>query len=245
MSKEFQKAKSKLIVPLDTSEDSRLRYLVEELSDRVDIFKVGLEQYLASRGKVLDYLKKKDKKVFLDLKFHDIPNTMAAAARRAVAEGVWMFNIHVTGVEGMKWVIDAAQDEAAKRNIDVPLIIGVTVLTSLAEDDLEQLGIDYTPAETVLKRAMLARKAGMDGVVSSPREARIIKESTGNKFVTVCPGVRPEWAATGDQKRIMTPADALNEGANYLVIGRPITKARKPAESAEKILKEMEAVYVK
>ncbi len=240
--KYFSKSRDKLIVPLDTSDDDRIKYLVEELDEMVDIFKIGLEQYLASRGKVLDFLKSKGKKVFLDLKFHDIPNTMAAAARRAVAEDVWMFNIHVTGVEGMKMVMDAARDEAEKRSLQIPLIIGVTVLTSLADDDLRQLGIDYTPAETVLKKANLAKKAGLDGVVSSAQEAKIIKDNCGPSFVTVCPGVRPDWASTGDQKRIMAPRAALLEGADYLVIGRPISKADKPAEAAERILTEMNVV---
>lgn len=238
----FSKSREKLIVALDTSDELRLKYLVEALSDKVDIFKVGLEQYLTSRGKVLEYLKDMNKKVFLDLKFHDIPNTMAAAARHAVAENVWMFNIHVTGINGMQMVMEAAKDEADKRKIEIPIIIGVTVLTSLAQDDLGQLGIDYSPADTVVKRAALAKRAGLNGVVSSAREANIIKGECGDSFLTVCPGVRPQWAASGDQKRIMTPKAAIESGADYLVIGRPITKADKPAEAAEKILEEMEEV---
>jgi orotidine-5'-phosphate decarboxylase len=143
MTEEYiSKASDKLIVALDTSDDSKLRSLVEQLDNRIKIFKVRLEQYLASRGKVLQYLKDKNKQVFLDLKFHDIPNTMAAAARRAVAEGVWMFNLHVTGIEAMKRVLDAAKDEAEKRNLKTPIIIGVTILTSLEDNDLTQLGID-------------------------------------------------------------------------------------------------------
>ncbi|MFP4661411.1 MAG: orotidine-5'-phosphate decarboxylase [Halanaerobiales bacterium] len=238
--KNTMKARKKLIVPLDTSDEDRLKYLVDKLQDKVDVFKIGLEQYLASRGKVLDYLSVVNKKVFLDLKFHDIPNTMAAAARRAVAENVWMFNIHVTGTEGMKRVMEAARDEAEKKDLEMPMVIGVTVLTSLGDKDLAELGIDYTPAAAVLKRAKLAEKAGLNGVVSSAREAAIIKNECDSQFVTVCPGVRPEWASKGDQKRIMTPKAALEEGADYLVIGRPITQAENPAEAAEKILNEME-----
>lgn len=231
--------REKLIVALDTSDEERLKYLVEKLDENVIYYKVGLEQYLSSRGKVLDYLRNKNKMVFLDLKFHDIPNTMAAAARVAVSEGVWMFNIHVTGISGMKMVLEAAKDEAEKQGIKKPLIIGVTVLTSLDADDLRQLGIEYTPAETVLKKAVLAEKAGLDGVVSSAREAKAIKESCSNSFVTVCPGVRPDWASKGDQKRVMTPGMAFREGADYLVIGRPITKAEEPEKAVGKILDEM------
>jgi orotidine-5'-phosphate decarboxylase len=233
-------AGEKLIVALDTSDQNRLKYLVEELGDMVGNYKIGLEQYLSSRGKVLDYLRSREKKVFLDLKFHDIPNTMAAAARRAVAEGVWLFNIHITGIESMRQVMAAAEDEAVKQGMERPLIVGVTVLTSLTDGDLRELGIDYTAAETVLKRACLARQAGLDGVVSSAKEVEDINGLCGSSFITVCPGVRPVWADPGDQKRIMTPGQALKEGADYLVIGRPITGADQPVEAARKIIKEME-----
>lgn len=241
----FSKSREKIIVALDTSSPDKLKDLVEELGDQVEIFKIGLEQYLASRGRVLDYLREKGKKVFLDLKFHDIPNTMAAAARRAVAEGVWMFNIHVTGIAAMELVMEAVEDEAARRGLERPLVIGVTVLTSLDHKDLISLGSGDSPEELVLKRAVLAKKAGLDGVVSSAREAGILKESCGSSFITVCPGVRPGWASNADQKRIMTPEDAVKEGADYLVIGRPITSAAEPVKVVKKILEEMEGIYVK
>ncbi|MEJ6950480.1 orotidine-5'-phosphate decarboxylase [Natronospora cellulosivora (SeqCode)] len=240
--KDFAKARKKLIVALDTSDEKKLKKLLKDLGETVDIFKVGLEQYLASRGKVLDLLKKKNKKVFLDLKFHDIPNTMAAAARRAVSENVWMFNIHVTGSEAMRQVMNAAQEEAKKLEFDCPKIIGVTVLTSLSDEDLKQLGYENTAAESVLTRANLAKEAGLDGVVSSAKEAASIKNEVAKDFITVCPGVRPVWASKGDQKRIMTPSAAIKEGADYLVVGRPITQSDNPAESASKILSEMEEV---
>ncbi|MFW6264489.1 MAG: orotidine-5'-phosphate decarboxylase [Bacillota bacterium] len=240
--KEFAKARKKLIVALDTSDEVKLKKLLDELGDTVDIFKVGLEQYLASRGKVLDLLKKKGKQVFLDLKFHDIPNTMAAAARRAVNEKVWMFNIHVTGSEAMRQVMAAARDEAEKLGIECPKVIGVTVLTSLSDEDLRELGYQTTAAESVITRAKLAKEAGLSGVVSSAKEADSIKKEVGNDFMTVCPGVRPIWASKGDQKRIMTPSAAISEGADYLVVGRPITQAEVPAEAAKKILSEMEDV---
>ncbi|MBZ4686490.1 MAG: orotidine-5-phosphate decarboxylase [Clostridia bacterium] len=235
--------KAKLIVALDTPEEKRVRELVTVLKDKVDIFKVGLEQYLASRGKVLDYLRSNGKKVFLDLKFHDIPNTVEAAARVAVREGVWMFNMHVSDFEGMKRVAEAALEEAEKTGIVRPLVIGVTVLTSMSEEDLQETGIPLTPQELVIKRALLAQKAGLDGVVASPREAKSIRENCGEDFISVCPGIRPAWAAKGDQKRIMPPGTALKEGAHYLVVGRPITKADDPGEAASKILAEMEEAF--
>lgn len=234
--------REKIIVALDTAEESSVKELVISLENRVEVFKIGLEQYLASSGKVVDYLNSKGKKVFLDLKFHDIPNTMAAAARQAVGHGVWMFNIHVTGLEGMKTVVEAARDEALKLGVKKPLIIGVTVLTSLNDNDLQMLGNRYSAGELVLKKAVLAAKASLDGVVCSANEVRKINEKIAADFLTVCPGIRPSWAVKGDQKRIMTPANAVKEGADYLVIGRPITKADNPAAAVEKIIKEIEGV---
>jgi len=231
--------RERVILALDTSEEKRVEELLNTLGDRIEIFKVGLEQYLASRGKIVEYLNSLGKKVFLDLKFHDIPNTMAAAARNAVKAGVWMFNVHVTGREGMKWVRNAVENEAVKRGVKRPLIIGVTVLTSLGNDDLMDLGLELPVREVVLKRARLASEMGLDGVVSSPLEVGLIKEKCGEKFITVCPGIRPSWAVKADQKRVMTPAEAIENGADYLVIGRPITTADNPAEAADRILNEI------
>ena len=235
-----EKPGKKLIVALDTSEELRVHELVARLDGQVDFFKVGLEQYLASRGKVLDLLSSRGKGIFLDLKFHDIPNTMAAAARQAVAAGVWMFNLHITGREALQWVIEAVVDETAKRGGEQPLLIGVTVLTSLAEQDLSELGIELTAEELVVKRALLAREVGRNGVVASAREARKIKEACGRDFLTVCPGIRPDWSVKGDQKRVLSPAAALKNGADYLVIGRAITRAEQPEQAVEMIIKEME-----
>lgn len=235
-------SKERLIIALDKSETAEVKELVERLGESITVYKVGLEQYLASKGELVEYLHSREKRVFLDLKFHDIPNTMAAAARQAVRQGVWMFNIHITGREAMEQVVEAARMESARCGINRPLLIGVTVLTSLADSDLTELGYKQTAAELVLKKAKLAAAAGLDGVVSSPREAELIKDNCGNQFVTVCPGIRPEWASKGDQKRIMTPAMAVNSGADYLVIGRPVTRADNPSNAAEKILQEMEVI---
>lgn len=234
--------KEKIIVALDTSEEVKVRELVETLGSTVNTYKVGLEQYLTSKGSVIDYLHSKNKRVFLDLKFHDIPNTLAAAAKAAVKEGVWMFNMHVTNMEGMKRVVETVEEESARLGIPKPLVIGVTLLTSMAQEDLLETGITVSPQELVVRRSELAKKAGLDGVVASAREVEAIKKSCGSAFITVCPGIRPIWAAKGDQKRVTTPAKALKAGAHYLVVGRPITMAENPYEAAEKIIEEMKEV---
>ncbi len=231
--------RDRIILALDISDSKKVKEMVNILGERINIFKVGLEQYLASQGQIVEHLNDMGKKVFLDLKFHDIPNTMAAAARNAVKAGVWMFNIHVTGREGLKWVMDSVEDEAIKSSVEKPLVTGVTVLTSLSGSDLLDLGIELTVKEIVRKRAKLASEMGLDGVVCSSLEAGMIKDECSGEFITVCPGIRPSWAVKADQKRVMTPAEALKNGADYLVIGRPITAADNPAEAAERIIKEI------
>ncbi len=235
----YVKGRQRIILALDSSVEDRVKELVNTLGDRIDFFKVGLEQYLASRGRTVDELNQRGKKVFLDLKFHDIPNTMAAAARNAVRAGVWMFNLHITGREGMKWVVEAVRDEAVKQGRERPLVIGVTVLTSLSQADLSELGMEMTPGELVKKRAALAAELELDGVVCSPQEAGLVKGACGTGFITVCPGVRPQWAQKSDQKRVMTPLEAVRNQADYLVIGRPITEAVDPAQAADKIIAEI------
>ncbi|UMZ73870.1 orotidine-5'-phosphate decarboxylase [Natranaerofaba carboxydovora] len=231
--------KDRIIVALDTSSVKESKSLIDALDDDVINYKVGLEQYLASDGKMVDTLNERKKNVFLDLKFHDIPNTVNAAAREAVKKGVWMFNIHVTAIETMQQAVLATKEEAEKLNVKKPYLIGVTVLTSMTKKDLEDIGgyKGYTD-ELVLKKANLAKEAGLDGVVASPREVKVIKENCGEDFTVVCPGIRPIWSQSNDQKRIMTPKEAFQDGADFLVIGRPITKASKPKEAVSKILDE-------
>ncbi|MDU2198698.1 MAG: orotidine-5'-phosphate decarboxylase, partial [Peptostreptococcaceae bacterium] len=178
--------------------------------------------------------------VFLDLKFHDIPNTMQSAVRAAVRDKVWLMTIHVSDMEGMRQCAIAAKEEAEKLNIEKPIIVGVTVLTSLSNKDLQDIGCNMTTDELAIKRAKLAKEAGIDGIVCSAQEVDRIVEACGNEFVTVCPGIRPATAEVGDQKRVVTPADAINKGAHYLVVGRPITKAENPREAADKIVNEIE-----
>lgn len=232
--------KEKLIVAIDTDNFEKAKEMIDKLEDSVDIFKVGLEQYVATRGKTLDYLKEKGKKVFLDLKFHDIPNTMKSAVKAAVRDNIWLMTIHVSDMEGMRQCAEIAKEEAERLNIEKPLIVGVTVLTSLSNEDLQDIGCSMTAEELVIKRAKLAQKAGIDGVVCSAREVDKIVEICGDDFVTVCPGIRPATAEVGDQKRVVTPSDAIRRGAKYIVVGRPITQAENPKEAAESIVREIE-----
>ena len=176
----------------------------------------------------------------MDLKFHDIPNTMQSAVRAAVRDNVWLMTIHVSDMEGMRQCAIAAKEEAERLNIEKPIIVGVTVLTSLSDKDLQDIGCNMTTEELAIKRAKLAKESGIDGIVCSAQEVDKIVEVCGPDFVTVCPGIRPASSEAGDQKRVVTPADAINKGAHYLVVGRPITKAENPKESAEKIVNEIE-----
>ena len=232
----MKNGKDKLIVAIDTDNFDKAKELIDQLEDSVDIFKVGLEQYVATKGKTLEYLKEKGKKVFLDLKFHDIPNTMKSAVRAAVRDNVWLMTIHVSDLEGMRQCALVAKEEAAKLNIEKPIIVGVTVLTSLSNEDLQDIGCNMTTEELVIKRAKLAQKAGIDGIVCSAKEVDRIVEVCGKDFVTVC----PSSSSAGDQKRVVTPAEAIKNGAKYLVVGRPITQSENPKQSAIDIAREIE-----
>jgi orotidine-5'-phosphate decarboxylase len=179
-------------------------------------------------------LHKRGFSVFLDLKFHDIPNTCSKAVRAAAEMGVWMVNVHAGGGERM---MTASREILEPYGKDRPLLIGVTVLTSMEQSDLAGIGIDVAPQEQVLRLANLTKNAGLDGVVCSAQEASMLKAELGTKFKLVTPGIRPAGAAVGDQKRIMTPDMAIQAGSDYLVIGRPITQAEDPA----KVLAEINA----
>ena len=232
--------KEKLIVAVDTNDFNKAKNLIDSLANNVDIFKVGLEQYISTKGKTIDYLREKGKKVFLDLKFHDIPNTMQSAVRAAVRDNIWLMTIHVSDMEGMKQCALAAKEEAEKLGVEKPIIVGVTVLTSLSDKDLQDIGCNMTTQELAIKRAKLAKDAGLDGVVCSAKEVDKIVDVCGEDFVTVCPGIRPKESDLGDQKRIVTPKDAINKGAHYLVVGRPITKSKNPNIAAKNIIEEIE-----
>ena len=235
-------AREKLIVALDVPTGEAGVRLAERLRGHVGMFKVGLENFTAEGPVLPRFLAAKGMKVFLDLKLHDIPNTVRSAARQAAHLGVSLFNVHAAGGRKM---MEAACEGAEEGTRELggarrPLVLAVTVLTSLDAEDLTQLGIAGSPEEVVVRLARLARDAGLDGVVASPREIAALRQALGPDFVIVTPGIRPAAADVNDQVRIATPASAIRAGASYLVVGRPITGAADPAAAADAIVAEME-----
>ncbi|MFT6387249.1 MAG: orotidine-5'-phosphate decarboxylase [Cellvibrionaceae bacterium] len=195
--------------------------------------KVGKELFTVAGPQLLDKLHGLGFDVFLDLKFHDIPNTVAKAVKAAAELGVWMVNVHASGGERM---MIAARESLERAQGKVPLLIAVTVLTSMSAEDLAGVGITSSPAKQVLNLATLAKKSGLDGVVCSAQEASIVKSELGEAFSLVTPGIRPAGSAADDQRRILTPQQALAAGSDYLVIGRPITQAPDPALACKQII---------
>lgn len=232
--------KERLIVALDVNREEQVQSLVGELQDTVGMFKVGLEPFCCYGPRLVTTIQERGGRVFLDLKFHDIPRTAAQAAKAAARMGVAMFNVHLAGGrEMLKAVVEAVYEEAGTGKI--PIILGVTVLTSLSGEQLEKdLGISRSPLEQVLFWAEMAQECGLSGVVASPREVAAIRARCGPGFLIVTPGIRPAGAVPDDQKRISTPGQALRSGADYLVVGRPIVQAPDPRRAAEAILDEME-----
>jgi len=219
-----QSAEPRVIVALDFADLGPARELVRRVDPSLCRLKVGKEMFTRYGPHFVEELTKAGFDVFLDLKFHDIPNTVAAACAAAADLGVWMLNVHACG--GRKMM------EAARERLTLsshrPLLIAVTVLTSMSQADVAEVGLAGTPEDNVLRLAQLARSAGLDGVVCSPREAAAIRDVAGPGFLLVTPGVRPPSASLDDQQRVMTPADAVAAGADYLVVGRPVTKSPDP-----------------
>lgn len=235
-------SKDKLIVALDFDNEEKAIALVEKLKNDVRFFKVGLELFTSCGPGIVKRIRETDSEVFLDLKLHDIPNTVIKAAVAAARLGVFMFNVHALGgYEMMKNTADEVEVESERLGINMPSILAVTILTSMDEKALKKIGIGGSIQKQVLKLACLARDAGLDGVVASPHEASAIRKKMGEDFLIVTPGVRPALAASQDQKRIATPKKALRAGADYIVVGRPITEAKDPLMAARAILKEMES----
>ncbi|MBU1005981.1 MAG: orotidine-5'-phosphate decarboxylase [Candidatus Omnitrophica bacterium] len=229
--------KEKIIVALDVNKIKELERLLDLLSPYVKVFKVGMELFYSCGPKALDIVKKYDREIFLDLKFHDIPNTVRSSAKVATRLGVFMFNVHASGgSEMMKAAVEGSEEESAKLGVDRPRILGVTVLTSMDNAALKQTGINASPENQVLNLARLTKESGLDGVVASPKEISLVRKETGKDFLIVTPGVRPEDSEKGDQKRTATPKEALELGADYIVIGRPVTKAENPVKTIKSIL---------
>ena len=235
------KASERIFVALDLTDIEAARLLARKLSGRVGGFKLGLEFFAANGPDAVRAIVDLDLKVFLDLKFHDIPNTVAGAVRSAMATGASILNVHASGgLNMMRAAAEAATEGAAMHGVARPIVAAVTVLTSMDECDLEAVGQSTPPHDQVIRLAKLTKSAGLDGVVCSPKEAAAVRELCGDSFVRIVPGIRPSWSATNDQKRFTTPKQALSDGASYLVIGRPITQAEDPVEAAFRIAAELE-----
>lgn len=228
--------KERLIIALDFNSMNDAIKLIDELGDNAIFYKVGLELFLYTKGEIIEYLASKNKKVFLDLKFHDIPNTTAMASLFTSKQNIFMFNVHTSGGKKM---MEKTVEEIKKLNKN-NLIIGVTILTSLSENDIKNMfSSNLNIKELAVNLAKLGKEAGLNGVVCSPNEANIIKKECGDTFITVCPGVRPKWADKDDQERIMTPKEAVQNGCDYIVIGRPITKSKDRVKACKMIIEEI------
>lgn len=222
---------AKIIVALDYSHAAPALELVQRLEPSLCRLKVGKELFTVAGPQFVEQLQKRGFDVFLDLKFHDIPNTTAQACKAAASLGVWMVNVHALGGKRMMEIAREALGNVVNR----PKLIAVTVLTSMAQEDLHGIGLTATPAEMVSRLARLAKDSGLDGVVCSAQEASALRQQCGRDFCLVTPGIRPANAAANDQSRIMTPRAALEAGSNYLVIGRPITQATDPLAALKAI----------
>jgi len=222
---------TKIIVALDYADAASALALVARLDPALCRLKVGKELFTSAGPELVRTLVARGFEVFLDLKFHDIPNTVAAACRAAAGLGVWMLNVHASGGRRMMSAAHEALAELPQR----PLLIAVTVLTSMSAEDLAEVGISDTPADQVLRLARLSQQCKLDGVVCSAQEAAMLRADLGNGFRLVTPGIRPAGAEEGDQRRVMTPAEALRAGATDLVIGRPITAATDPLAALKQI----------
>ena len=232
---------NKLIVALDVETADIARELVGALSGIVGMFKIGSQLFTAAGPDLVREIVRNGQRVFLDLKFHDIPNTVAAAGVEATRLGVSIFNVHAAGgSEMMKRTVDAVNQCVEHEGLTRPQVIAVTVLTSANEMVLGEVGYGLQPAELVPRLALLAEAQGLDGVVASPHEVKLIRSVVSQPaFIVVTPGVRPTGAARGDQARVMSPAAAIAAGADYIVVGRPILSAADPAQAAAAILREM------
>ncbi len=248
-------AKDRIVVALDVADRDTALSLVETLSGLVGMFKIGKQLFTAEGPGLVREIVAAGEKVFLDLKYHDIPNTVAGAAQSAAQLGVSIFNVHALGgSEMMRAAVEAFQNQspysyndedpanqAARTSTARPAVLGVTVLTSMNDASLAEVGLSLNADEMVVRLATLVRDAGLDGVVASPKEIRLIRERVARKnFIILTPGIRPLWSASGDQKRIATPADALRDGADFIVIGRAITGGKEPRANAERILEELD-----
>ena len=229
----FDSIRERIFVALDVPGADEARALVEKLGEEASCFKIGLQLFCKAGPQFVRELAKEGKIIFLDLKFHDIPNTVAGAVASVANLGAKLMNIHCSGGSEMMTAARKAADEHGDT-----ALLGVTVLTSLDDENLKDLGFAHTTEGQVLQFARMANEAKLDGVVCSPKEIELLRSEIGDDFLLVTPGIRPAWSVAGDQKRITTPKEALEKGASALVIGRPITGADNPADAIKRILDE-------
>lgn len=224
--------RDRLIVALDFPAPAKALALVSVLAGSVSIYKIGLQLYIAAGPAIVQAVAATGAKIFLDLKLHDIPNTVAKAVAAAGELGVQMLTLHLGGGSSMlKAAVEAKPPHLS--------LLGVTVLTSATQETLTETGVDSEVSDQVVRLADLGRKSGIDGLITSPHEVRLLRERYGQEMTLITPGVRPAWAAADDQKRFTTPAEALKAGADYLVVGRPITAAEDPRAAADRVIEEM------
>ncbi len=229
--------KAELIVAIDVSSPDEISPIINSLSNNVSFYKIGLELFISAGPTALTPFKKADKKIFLDLKLHDIPRTVARAVKAAAQHGVDILTVHAGGGSDM---LKAAAEAARECGKDAPKLVAVTTLTSLNNDDLMEMGVTRGLSEHTLALGKMAIDAGIDGLVCSPHEAAPFRKLIGNEPILITPGIRPAGGKAGDQKRIATPEMAVNAGSSFLVVGRPILEADNPAEAAAAIVQEIQ-----
>lgn len=234
-----EEIKKRLVLALDVEDINEAKSLVDTLSPYIGTFKVGLQLFCGYGLEIVNYIKEKNANFFLDVKLHDIPNTVEKASYNVIKNGANFFNVHASGgIEMMKAARRGADAAAGGRK---PIILAVTVLTSINDEILkDELGNSLNSSDLVVKLAKNAYEAGLDGVVASPKELKLIKKELGKDFIVLTPGIRPNWSAKDDQKRIATPSSAINDGADFIVLGRAVTKAENKIEAIEKIYEEID-----
>jgi len=233
--------RERLIVALDVDTSEQAAALVRQLAGEVGMFKIGKQLFTHAGPQAVRQIQELGGEIFLDLKFHDIPNTVAKAAIEATRLGVKMFNVHASGsLEMMRMTVKEVKRVCRQQKLRKPIMLAVTVLTSLNQDDLQRVGVERKVADQVVRLALLTKEAGMDGVVASPHEVADIREACGRRFVIVTPGIRPADGNRDDQRRVMTPQDAVRGGVDYIVVGRPIIEAKDPVAAARAIVADMQ-----
>jgi orotidine-5'-phosphate decarboxylase len=234
-------AREKIILALDVSDAKYALDIVDRFTDQIDVFKIGLELFVSAGPGIVDEIQKRGKRIFLDLKFHDIPNTVVNAAVAATRLGVFMFNVHASGgFDMMRRCREAVVDLCLRENLRRPKLLGVTVLTGISQDVLKnELNIQHSVKAHVKQLAKLVQQAGLDGVVASGHEATAVRDHFGKDFIVVTPGIRASWSPPDDQRRTVTPREAIRAGADYIVLGRTVLNQPDPSKALELITTEI------